>query len=277
MKIGVLVVSAAALAGWTHNSVAYNSSDTTGHSNMSLENNQFVDARARSNTAFDQPRAEATPKPAGQKPNSPGQRASTAVAAIPKQICGLSADAPIKALAPEEISEILDKPSLKKGEYESTAQYQARIAPLLATVHQLDYTHTDNTDDVVVSVPVSPRKLNYNADTKQLFASDGSALETLFPIATTRMIDSMGYQLVHYIIASSTEEHAGGYKGLNAFGTNANVTRITERRLGLMVPGTSMGQWPYPEKNNLAYDMAPAEAEASKGEMSVLQKKKKIK
>ena len=94
--------------------------------------------------------------------------------------------------------------ALKKGEYETTAQFDARLKSLWSA-------KLGDPARLVVRVPIEPYKITYNADTQ---------------VSTVKYMMDGGIGFYQWIKFAKKDTDRREYVGSNAFGVTANVTSL---------------------------------------------------
>lgn len=150
----------------------------------------------------------------------------------------------------------------KRGEFETTADYEGKFAPALEKIAAKARAMSDQ-DRVILAFPIKSSSLSYDADKKQL--TIGSTISRYIGLLPSKW--ALGAE--GYIPTASKRVGASTYVGSNAFGVKKDVVKIATMDTGVLVPGKAISGWPT-EFSAITRTMPPNEAMAAKSNMYVI-------
>ncbi|WP_044549843.1 hypothetical protein [Azospirillum lipoferum] len=150
----------------------------------------------------------------------------------------------------------------KKGEFETTAEYEGKFTPALEKIAAKARATTDQ-ERVILAFPLRPSSMSYDADKGQI--TIGSTVSRYIGLLPSKW--ALGAE--GYIPTSSKRVGSSTYVGSNAFGVKKNVIKIATMDTGVLVPGKALSGWPS-EFSAITKAMAPRDAMVAKNSMYVM-------
>jgi hypothetical protein len=179
-----------------------------------------------------------------------------------------SSDRVKSALSAPRMLSALQGVGSKKGEFETTEQFQSRVGAVAA-----DALARNNlsADDVAITVNIPDFAIEYNADSKILKV--GSKYTGL--LSTSSIYNSSSTEKFTYYINAFegyNDKAIGSYVGSNAFGVKKQIFKVKANSVGLIVPNLSSMGWPggYGDQTVTLTGVSPDAAMGAKSNLAVL-------
>lgn len=163
-----------------------------------------------------------------------------------------------------EIASVLRGGNFKKGEFEKSSEFNARLASRVSQAQQ-KIGKAGQGETFYFSVRIPADKLNYNADVGAMSIGpkgDGPLSRGLLDSRTGE---------THDLVVSSSRHAIGTYVGENSFGVKRTITRFDETRLAVTIANADSEYFGWPKDfKPLVYSLSTDKARKAKGNMVVL-------